>query len=176
MNKSNKETMVQKKCKKIKLVLTDVDGVLTDGSRYYSEKGEILKKFHVKDGMGINILLRNGIPTCIVTKERSKTVVKWGKDMNVKKIYQGIINKEKKLSQICKEFNLKEEEIAYIGDDVNDIELLKKVGFSAAPNDSIEGVKKLVNYTCKKEGGKGAFREISDLILSNKFSQKKKWY
>ncbi len=86
------------------------------------------------------------------------------------------INKEKKLSQICKEFNLKEEEIAYIGDDVNDIELLKKVGFSAAPNDSIEGVKKLVNYTCKKEGGKGAFREISDLILSNKFSQKKKWY
>jgi len=176
MNKSKKETIVQKKCKKIKLIVTDVDGVLTDGSRYFSDKGEILKKFHVRDGMGINILLRNGITTCIVTKERSKIVAKWGKDMNIKKIYQGVIHKEKKLSQICKEFKLKEDEIAYIGDDVNDIGLLTKTGFSAAPNDSIDQVKNLVNYTCKKGGGKGAFREISDLILSIKFPHRKEWY
>ena len=84
--------MIQKKdirnrCKKIKIVLTDVDGVLTDGGRYYSEKGEVLKKFHVRDGMGVNILLRNGIKTVIITKENSKIVKKWAKDMNVTKVY-----------------------------------------------------------------------------------------
>ena len=176
MKKMNNNTSIQKKCKKIKLILTDVDGVLTDGSRYYSEKGEILKKFHVRDGMGINILLRNGIPTCIVTKERSRIVAKWGKDMNIKKKYWGVIQKERKLSQICDDFKIEASEIAYIGDDVNDIKLLSKVGFSAAPNDSIEQVKKLVNYTCKKNGGEGAFREISDMILSIKFPHKKEWY
>ena len=85
MNKS-----IKSKCKKIKLVLTDVDGVLTDGGRYYSEKGEIVKRFHVRDGMGINILLRNGIKTAIITKENSKIVKKWAKEMNVSKTYSGI--------------------------------------------------------------------------------------
>ena len=74
---------IKSKCKKIKLVLTDVDGVLTDGGRYYSEKGEIVKRFHVRDGMGINILLRNGIKTAIITKENSKIVKKWAKEMNI---------------------------------------------------------------------------------------------
>ncbi len=164
------------KCKKIKLVLTDVDGVLTDGGRYFSEKGEIVKKFHVRDGMGINILLRNGIQTAIVTKENSKIVKKWAKEMNVSKIYSGIKNKEKELEKICKYYKVLPSEIAFIGDDVNDIELMKKVGFSATPFDGILQAKKIVNYVCKASGGNGVLREMIDLILEEKFSNKTNWY
>ena len=165
-----------KKCKKIKLVITDVDGVLTDGGRYYSDKGEIIKKFHVRDGMGINILLRNNIKTVILSKENSPIVKKWAKDMNVSKLYLGIKHKEKKLSDVCKDFSLKKDEIAFIGDDVNDVELLSLVGFSATPKDGNIYVKKIVDYTCTLHGGQGTFREISDLILSIQFPNKTIWY
>ncbi len=164
------------KCKKIKLVLTDVDGVLTDGGRYFSDKGEIIKKFHVRDGMGINILLRNGIKTAIITKENSKIVKKWAKEMNVSKTYSGIKNKEKDLDKICKSYKILPSEIAFIGDDVNDIELMKKVGFSATPFDGILQAKKIVNYVCKTSGGNGALREIIDLILKEKSPNKTNWY
>ncbi len=164
------------KCKKIKLVLTDVDGVLTDGGRYFSDKGEIIKKFHVRDGMGINILLRNGIKTAIITKENSKIVKKWAKEMNVSKTYSGIKNKEKDLDKICKSYKILPSEIAFIGDDVNDIELMKKVGFSATPFDGILQAKKIVNYVCKTSGGNGAPREIIDLILKEKSPNKTNWY
>jgi len=164
------------KCEKIKLVLTDVDGVLTDGGRYYSKHGEEIKKFHVRDGMGVNLLLRNGIKTVIVTKENSLIVKKWSKDMNISKIYSKAVQKEKKLSDICKYFKLAEHEIAYIGDDVNDLELLDSVGFSATPNDGILNAKKIVDYVCTNKAGVGAFREICDLILSIQFPNKTKWY
>ena len=167
---------IKSKCKKIKLVLTDVDGVLTDGGRYYSEKGEIVKRFHVRDGMGINILLRNGIKTAIVTKENSKIVKKWAKEMNISKTYSGIKNKEKELEKICKFYKILPDEVAFIGDDVNDIELMKKVGFSVTPSDGILQAKKIANYICKSSGGNGALREMIDLILKEKFSSKTNWY
>jgi YrbI family 3-deoxy-D-manno-octulosonate 8-phosphate phosphatase len=167
---------IQNKIKKIEIILTDVDGVLTDGGRYYSEKGESLKKFHVRDGMGINILLRNGIKTIIVTKENSRITKKWAKDMNVTKVISGSLKKENELPKICKTFNLSPTQIAYIGDDVNDIGLLKKVGFSATTNDADNMIKEHVDYVCTKDGGNGAFREISDMIFKEKFSSKKKLY
>ena len=167
---------LKNKCKKIKLVLTDVDGVLRDGGRYYSEKGEIMKKFHVRDGMGINILLRNGISTVIVTKENSKIVKKWAKEMNVSKTYSGIKNKEKELEKICKFYKILPDEVAFIGDDVNDIELMKKVGFSVTPSDGILQAKKIANYVCTTSGGNGALREMIDLILKEKFADKTNFY
>ena len=159
---------IKSKCKKIKLVLTDVDGVLTDGGRYYSEKGEIVKRFHVRDGMGINILLRNGIKTAIITKENSKIVKKWAKEMNVSKTYGGIKIKEKELEKICQFYKILPNEIAFIGDDVNDVQLMKKVGFSVTPSDGILQAKKIANYICKTSGGNGALREMIDLILKEK--------
>jgi len=170
-----KKTIVNK-CKKIKVVLTDVDGTLTDGSRYYDEKGEHLKKFHVRDGMGVNILLRNGIKTVIVTKEKSMIVKKWASSMNVSQTMMNIKNKEKILPKICFKYKVKPEEIAFIGDDVNDICLLKLVGLSACPNDSEDLVKNMVDFICIKNGGRGSFRELSSLILSNKFPQITNWY
>jgi|TARA_Y100001949_G_scaffold49604_1_gene41376 YrbI family 3-deoxy-D-manno-octulosonate 8-phosphate phosphatase len=161
---------------KIKLILTDVDGVLTDGGRYYSINGENMKKFHTLDGMGVNLLLRNKIKTCIVTKENSKIMRRWAKDMNIFKIYANAIHKEEFLPKICKKFSLNSYNIAYIGDDVNDIDLLKLVGFSACPQGGIKQVKKNVDYVCQQYGGNGAFREIADLILHTQFPNQKKMY
>jgi len=122
------------KCKKIKLVISDVDGVLTDGGMYYSEKGEELKKFNTKDGMAVELLQKNEIPVILMTKEKSKIVLQRAKKIQIKKSYIGITNKEEKLVEICKKFKVGLKNIAYIGDDINDLEIMKKVGFSASPN------------------------------------------
>jgi len=164
------------KCKRIKLILTDVDGVLTDGGRYYSSDGEKLKKFHVRDGMGVNLLLRNKIKTVIMTKENSKIVKKWANEMNVSTVYSGVKKKESKLPKICKDFGLTKKEIAFIGDDINDLELMKLVGLSVSPEDAIDFVRQKVDYVCRISSGKGVFREVADLILITKFPNKKKWY
>ena len=115
-----------KKFSKIKLVLTDVDGVLTDGGMYYSSKGDIMKKFHVRDGMGVNMLKRNNIPTIIVTKEKNPIIRQWAKKMNIAQTFDGIIEKVKILDKVSKKYQVTYSEILYIGDDINDIELLKK--------------------------------------------------
>ena len=167
-----KNLKIKQKCKKVKLLITDVDGVLTDGGRYYSKEGEVLKKFHVRDGMGVNILLRNNIKTIILTKEKSMITKKWAKDMNISQVYSGFTKKELALTQICKKYKVSLKEIAFIGDDINDLEVLEKVAFSAVPNDAVIQVKKIADYICKASGGKGCFREISDLILLSKFSYK----
>ncbi len=154
------------------MVLTDVDGVLTDGGMYYTSNGDIMKKFHVRDGMGVNILRHNNIPTIIITKEKSKIVKAWSKKMNVLHVYDGIQDKFLLLEKICKKYNLKNRNLAYIGDDINDVELLKHVGFSSVPNDVSKDMKKIPNYICEKSGGSGAFREIADLIIKFKVKSK----
>lgn len=150
---------------RIKLVLTDVDGVLTDGGMYYTAKGDIMKKFHARDGMGITILKKFGIPTMIITKEKTPMVRIWSKQMKIKQLHEGIIRKENILKDICKKNDLLSNEIAYIGDDINDSVLLKSVGLSATPSDGIDEIKQICNYVCKSKGGHGAFREFVDYIL-----------
>jgi len=154
------------KCKKIKIILTDVDDVLTDGGMYYSTKGDAMKKFHARDGMGISLLRKNGIFTIIVTKEKNNIIKQWARKMKIKRLFDGALRKELVLTQVCKTFKVKPDQISYIGDDVNDLELLKKVGFSAVPKDAIKEAKKICDYVCKNNGGNAAFRELADLILS----------
>ena len=165
-----------KKIKKIKLVTVDVDGVLTDGCMYYSSKGDIMKKFHVRDGMAVSILKRNTIPTVIITKERNQIVKKWSSKMNIDKLFDGIKNKEEIVPKLCKLYGLSENNIAYIGDDVNDLEIMKRTGFSATPKDGNLEVKKIVDYACKQRRGEGVLREICDLVISVKFGKKRKLY
>lgn len=153
------------KCKKIKLVLTDVDGVLTDGGMYYTDKGDIMKKFFTRDGMGVTLLKKHNIPTIIVTKENTKMVKQWAKRMKVAALYDGITQKESILDSICKDYKITVKEVAYVGDDVNDIGLLKKVGFAVVPNDGTNEARVVSDYICKNKGGNGAFREVVDLIL-----------
>lgn len=161
-------TSLLERCLKIKIVLTDVDGVLTDGGMYYTEKGDIMKKFFARDGMGVTLLRKNNIHTIIVTKEKTEMVKQWAKRMKIKKTCDGVIKKELILKKICKSFKVKPEEVAYIGDDINDLGLLELVGLSATPNDGIEKVRKKCHFICKNNGGHGAFRELTDLILSTK--------
>ena len=164
------------KIKKIEILLTDVDCVLTDCGMYYDKRGDSMKKFHTRDGMAVTLLRKKSIPTIIVTKEKTIIVRKWAKRMKVYKTYDGIIDKVSILSKICKTFNVKSEQVAYIGDDVNDLELLKNVGFSAVPNDAISEAKIIADYICKTNGGNGVLREIADLVISAKFGTRKKLY
>ena len=167
---------LKEKIKKIKLIATDVDGVLTDGGMYYSSKGDTLKKFQAIDGMAVSILKRNTIPTVIITKERNQIVKQWSSKMNVDRLFDGIKNKEKIIPKLCKLYSLSENNIAYIGDDVNDLEILKRVGFSITPKDGNLEVKKIVDCICKSSGGEGVLREVCDLVISVKFGKKRKLY
>jgi YrbI family 3-deoxy-D-manno-octulosonate 8-phosphate phosphatase len=159
-------TKLSEKCRKIKLIISDVDGVLTDGGMYYTAEGDVMKKFHTRDGMGVTLLRKKNIPTIIVTKEKTKMVKRWAAQMKIEKLYDGILKKEEMVDIICKKYKISYEQIAYIGDDVNDIELLKRVGLAVVPHNAIQDAKKISHYICKANGGEGAFREIADLILS----------
>jgi YrbI family 3-deoxy-D-manno-octulosonate 8-phosphate phosphatase len=165
---NQKKSNLFKKFNQIKLVISDVDGVLTDGGMYYSSKGEIMKKFNTKDGMGVELLRKNNIKTILMTKENSPIVVKRGKKIKVNEIFIGIDNKEMKLDKICKKFSLTPPNIVYIGDDLNDLNIMKLVGFSACPADAEQEILDISSYICKKEGGKGVFREVTNLILENR--------
>ncbi len=163
----NENAHLSSKAKKIKLVLTDSDGVLTDTGVYYSAEGEIMKRFSIRDGMGVE-RLRNvlGIETGIITGEQSGSVAKRAEKLNIRYLYLGIKDKKAILPEILSELQINKENIAYIGDDVNDLELLSEVGFTATPSDGTEFVKSIVNYVCKNKGGNGAFREFAELIIS----------
>ena len=160
---------IKEKFKKIKLVLSDVDGVLTDGGMYYTANGEEFKKFNTKDGMGVEILKNNEIQTIFLTKENSKISKSRSKKLKTK-IFLGIKNKENSLNEISKQLKINFDEIAYIGDDVNDLLIMNLVGLSASPNDGTLKVKKIADYICKNKGGEGAFREFADLIIDKKFN------
>jgi|TARA_B110000263_G_scaffold181459_1_gene159046 YrbI family 3-deoxy-D-manno-octulosonate 8-phosphate phosphatase len=161
---------LKKKCSLIKLVITDVDGVLTDGGMYYTDKGDIMKKFHARDGMGVTLLRKHKIPTLVITKEKTKIVKVWSKKMSISHLYDGIQNKSSLLKKITQIYKIQPKNIAFIGDDINDVELLKKVGLSVTPNDGILETKKISDYVCKNIGGNGAFRELADLVLNSKNS------
>ena len=156
--------------------MIDVDGVLTDGSMYYTSRGDVMKKFQNRDGMGVTLLRKNNIPTVIVTKEKTLMVRRWATKMKIKKVHDGVSHKELIVDKIRSEFGVLPDEMAYIGDDVNDLELMKMVGFSATPNDGIKEAKKIADYICTLKGGEGVVREVADLILKIKFPNKTKWY
>ena len=154
-----------KKYRKIKLVLTDVDGVLTDGCMYYSSKGEELKKFHTRDGMAVELLLQKNIKTIIVTREKSKIVISRARKIKIFKVYSNIKQKEAILNQICTKFKVTPGEILFIGDDINDEKIMKLVGLSAAPSDAINIIKNIANIITDASGGKGVLREVADMII-----------
>lgn len=163
-----KKTLIAK-LKKIKLLATDVDGVLTDSGAYYSEDGVELKKFSIRDGMGMVLLRKAGYKIAIVTTENTKIVEKRAQRLQVDDLHQGVKNKLEAIELLRKKYSLQWDEIAFIGDDINDIPVLKKAGFSAAPADATPINKKIVHYVTAAYGGHGCVREVCDLILSLKW-------
>lgn len=161
-------TSVQEKAKKIKMLLTDCDGVLTDGGMYYSEQGDEIKKFNTKDGMAVAKLRENGIKFGIISGENIQLVCRRAKKLKADICYVGVKDKLSVLNEICDNFNLSYDEIAYIGDDINDLEILKNVGFSCSVKNGSQSVKQAVVYITQANGGEGAVREVTEIILNAK--------
>jgi 3-deoxy-D-manno-octulosonate 8-phosphate phosphatase (KDO 8-P phosphatase) len=174
-HKDKKFKQLKSKAKKIKLLLTDNDGVLTDTGVYYSENGEELKRFSIRDGMGVERLRElAGVETSIITGELSGSVKKRAEKLQISELHLGIKDKAAELEKIMAVRNLQPYEIAYIGDDSNDIECLRAVGLSGCPGDALPFVRKVSDYICENKGGHGAFREFAELIISAKVKKKKK--
>ncbi len=158
------ETQLIEKFRRIKLLLLDVDGVLTDGRIIFSSRDE-LKFFDVQDGLGIVLLRRAGIDSIIITAKKSRAVSKRAKDMEIKEVYQNSRNKLKIYNKILRRYKIPSQEIAFIGDEIIDIPVLEKVGLSISVPNAVDEVKEKVDYITQKQGGRGAVREICDLIL-----------
>lgn len=151
---------------KIKLFVTDVDGTLTDGCMYYAENGLELKKFNFKDGMGFKLLRDLGIKTAIITSENTPIVKKRADKLKVDYLSMGSWAKLEFVKKICDELNISLNEVAYIGDDINDIELLNSVGYKACPKDAVKKVKSINGIMVLDNiGGNGAVREFIELLI-----------
>ncbi len=153
------------KLKKIKAVLLDVDGVLTDGAIIYGADGIELKIFDSQDGFGIVNAIKQGIRVGIITARKSEVVERRAADLGIVDLYQGSIDKLTPYEKVKKTYSLGDAEIAYIGDDLLDLPLLQRVGFSAAPANAVRDVKMKVDYVANASGGHGAVREVVDVIL-----------
>ena len=162
-----------KKLKPIKLLILDVDGVLTDGKIIYTDSGEEIKRFDAKDGHGLKLLMRSGIGVALLTGRKSKAIVHRARDLGIEHVYQKAIDKSAVYSKILTKSTLLDKNVAFVGDDLVDIPVLKKVGFSAAVPDAVPEVKEIVDYVTSKNGGEGAVREICELLLKAQNKWKK---
>ncbi len=160
---------IKEKARKIRLLLADCDGVLTDGGVYYSETGEVMKKFNIRDGMGVERLrVMAHVETGIITGETSPSVVMRAKKLQIQDLFLGVKDKPAILRQVLANKQLQADEVAYIGDDTNDVEIMSLVGLAACPADAIIFAKNAAHYICENKGGEGAFREFAELILAAK--------
>lgn len=146
---------------KIKMLVMDVDGTLTDGRLYIGANGEVMKAFDVRDGYAIaNILPREGIIPVIVTNRASAIVEQRAKELKVTELYQGIPSKADQIKALMEKYGLCADQIAYMGDDMTDLEPMHLCGMTACPSDAVEEIKEISDYVCNHEGGRGAVREF----------------
>ncbi|MCL5260927.1 MAG: HAD hydrolase family protein [Gammaproteobacteria bacterium] len=151
--------------KKIKLLILDVDGVLTDGKLLVMENGEVAKSFDIKDGLGIKMLLLNNIEVAIITKNSSQSTKHRMRALGVKYIFCGVEDKIATYTQLKKKLRLKDHEISYVGDDLPDIPVLEKVGLKIAVHDAVPAVLNLADYITQKNAGNSAVREVCEMLL-----------
>lgn len=156
---------VLERAKKVKLLVIDIDGVMTDGRIIYSIYGDELKFFDVQDGFGISLLKKAGIQSVIITAKKSRIVKLRSRDMRVAKAYQGYLDKLVPFGKILRRFKVKPEEVCFIGDDLIDIPVLKRAGFAVAVPNAVDEAKAAAHYITSRMGGRGAVREICDMVL-----------
>lgn len=159
---------LRQRASKIKWFFCDVDGTLTDGGVYYSPDGELMKKFSLRDGTGFFLLKEMGIKTGIITTECSPIVEQRGKKLNITKYIYGTHRKLETMRRFAKEEGLTLEEIAFIGDEINDVKLLSSCGLAFAVADADPLAQKVAHIVCEKKGGQGAFREAVSILLDLK--------
>ena len=156
---------MQKRLAQIKLLALDVDGVLTDGTINIGNSGEIFKGFNAKDGLGISCALRSGVHIAIITGRKSEIIHKRAEELGISLLCEGVKDKYSELRRLAEELQLTQEEIAYMGDDLNDLPAFKAAGISFAPQDAVTEVITMVNIVTTKCGGRGAVREAVENIL-----------
>ncbi|MBI5408365.1 MAG: HAD-IIIA family hydrolase [Nitrospirae bacterium] len=156
---------LEEKAKNIKLLILDVDGVMTDGSIILDNEGNELKRFHVRDGHGLKMLQKAGIKIAIITGRKSDVVDRRAAELGITEVYQKIFKKSVVYEELIKKYGLSNENIAFMGDDIVDVELFKRAALTAAPADADEEAKKYAHIITKKNGGRGAVREFTDLLL-----------
>jgi 3-deoxy-D-manno-octulosonate 8-phosphate phosphatase (KDO 8-P phosphatase) len=152
----------------LRLVITDVDGVLTDGGVYYSERGETLKRFSLRDGMGVERLRDAGIETAFLTREASPIVARRAEKLRLRLCYLGVADKLSALPQILADAGVDAAQVGYIGDDVNDLPVMERLAsraLVAAPADAMPSVCRVAHHVCARPGGHGAFRDFAEWIL-----------
>ncbi|MFM8472347.1 MAG: KdsC family phosphatase [Candidatus Kapaibacterium sp.] len=149
----------------VELIVIDVDGTLTDGSMYFSDQGEAMKRFSVRDGMGITLAHRAGIEVALMTSETSDIVVRRAEKLKIRHLVMGSHAKEQHVRELVRKIGTVLERTVFIGDDVNDDMAMRSVGFSACPADAAEYMKSRVSYVCANNGGDGAVREVIDAVL-----------
>ena len=159
---------MKKKADKIKLFDMDVDGVLTDAGMYYDHQNIELKKFNTRDAVGLNLLRMAGIQIAIITQETTEIVARRAKKLQILHLLQGVHNKQEALLKLLDNFEMSLEETAYIGDDLNDIPVLQKVGLAIAVADAAPQVKEHADWVTTRKGGEGAVREASEFILETR--------
>jgi YrbI family 3-deoxy-D-manno-octulosonate 8-phosphate phosphatase len=151
---------------KVRAVVTDVDGVLTDGGLYYAENGDELKRFDVRDGQGLVMLREAGLLTAIVTRKQTTIVTRRARDLGITEVHQNVIDKAATITDLLKRHRLSPSEVCYVGDDVGDLPAMRVVGLSVAVADAVPAVRQEATYVTRAAGGHGAIREICDLILT----------
>lgn len=159
------ENYLLEKAKKIKLLLLDVDGVLTDGRIIYDSKGRDSKFFDVHDGLGVYLLKKAGIQTILITAKGSRAIMPRAKDMRVAEVFADIVPKSNVLDKILKKYKVSSDEVCFVGDDLVDLCLMKRVGFPVAVFNATPEIKRNSSYVTLRQGGRGAVREVAELIL-----------
>jgi 3-deoxy-D-manno-octulosonate 8-phosphate phosphatase (KDO 8-P phosphatase) len=165
MRQKAQDPLLREKINKVKLLVLDVDGVLTDGQIVYDSDGRESRSFDAQDGIGILLLRAAGIKTVMITIKPCKAVEYRARDLKVEEVYQGIKPKTGALGQILERHKLNRDEICYVGDDLVDIGVMRAVGFPVAVENATREVKQAASYVTERSGGRGAVREIAELIL-----------
>ena len=156
-----------RRCQPIEAIVLDVDGVLTDGAIIYTDRGEEIKAFHVRDGSGLKFWQQAGKKAAIITGRRSEIVVRRALELGLKPVVQGVDDKLAALEKILKDWKLTPDAICYIGDDLPDVPVMRHVGLAVAVADASEETRAAAHYVTKLDGGSGAVREVIELILKS---------
>lgn len=159
---------IEERAARIELVLSDCDGVLTDAGVYYSEEGEALKRFSIRDGMGVERLRNIGVDVGFVSGENTGPLIRRAEKLGISELHLGIKNKVEVVEAILETRGLMWNQLAFVGDDVNDVEVMRLAGLAGAPADATEFAREVAHFVTPSPGGHGAFRDVAELIVSAK--------
>lgn len=161
-------TQILDRARKVRLLCVDVDGVLTDAGMYYGPDGEVLKKFNTRDGMGLARVREAGVAVAIISSEDSAIVHARATKLKIDDVFCNAINKRQAIDELCRKHALSLDEVAFIGDDLNDLSGLECVGFACAVADAAEPVQAAAHYVTQRRGGDGAVREVCELLIASR--------